>query len=337
MKKKSEKVKPKAFAQKAKRVTRRPAAAGKKKDSSHAPSLARPTAVRPANPSKNALAKKPAGPARPVKALQTAAAAKTKPAAKATSPKRASAPKRPAKTTAAVKTPKPAKAKKPVQAQTAPTPSSPGRTPESAKKPKSASTPRSAERARPVKTSREKAAETPEPQTQPEASAGVAIPSVDVDAPPAAEPQPEPKRRTAVKTDDDDKALVKFDPLQRYLIGDQPLPAAHPRRGALAGQAGHGGGRQGGRLYAGDRQPAAGRQDRAGVSARLDAEPARPHPGGQHRPDAGREEIRPIQERQVLLLRVVLDQGLHSEVHHGQLAAGEDRHDPGAAQTVLQA
>jgi RNA polymerase sigma-32 factor len=224
MKKKSEKVKPKAFAQKAKRVARRPAAAGKKKDSSHAPSLARPTAVRPANPSKNALAKKPAGPARPVKALQTAAAAKTKPAAKATSPKRASAPKRPAKTTAAVKTPKPAKAKKPVQAQTAPTPSSPGRTPESAKKPKSASTPRSAERARPVKTSREKAAETPEPQTQPEASAGVAIPSVDVDAPPAAEPQPEPKRRTAVKTarkpskkDDDDKALVKFDPLQRYL------------------------------------------------------------------------------------------------------------------------
>ena len=90
-----------------------------------------------------------------------------------------------------------------------------------------------------------------------------------------------------------------------------------------------------GRAPAGHRQPAAGRQDRPRVPQGL-PQPARPGAGGQHRPDAGGEEVRPLPRREALLLRGLVDPRLHPQVHPQQLAAGQDRHHAGAAQALLQ-
>ncbi len=67
-------------------------------------------------------------------------------------------------------------------------------------------------------------AQTAGPETQQVPPAEAQASSADIKAAPAAEPQPGPGPRTALKAakksskkDDDDKALVKFDPLQRYL------------------------------------------------------------------------------------------------------------------------
>ena len=82
-------------------------------------------------------------------------------------------------------------------------------------------------------------------------------------------------------------------------------------------------------------EPAARGEDRLRVPARLQ-EHHGPHPGGEHRPDAGREALRPLPRREALVVRGVVDPRVHPAVHPEQLAPREARDDAGAAQALLQ-
>ena len=82
-------------------------------------------------------------------------------------------------------------------------------------------------------------------------------------------------------------------------------------------------------------EPAPGREDRPRVPAPA-SRPPRPRAGGEPRPHAGGEEVRPVPRREALVVRGVVDPRVHHPVHHGQLADGEARDHPGAAEAVLQ-
>ena len=82
-------------------------------------------------------------------------------------------------------------------------------------------------------------------------------------------------------------------------------------------------------------EPAPRGQARLRVPPRLQ-EHHGPHPGGQHRPDAGGEALRPLPRREALLVRGVVDPRVHPPVHPEQLAAREARDHAGAAQALLQ-
>ena len=69
---------------------------------------------------------------------------------------------------------------------------------------------------------------------------------------------------------------------------------------------------------------------------RAHKQPARPHPGGEHRPHPGGAEVRSLPRRQAVVVRRLVDPRLHPQVHPGQLAHREDRDHPGPAQAVLQ-
>ena len=223
MKKKSN-AKPSAPDQKVKRANQRPAAAGKKTQAPRRPPTGRPAALKAATPTKRVRAKTPAGTARAAPLPRAAAAAKRKTASTAAAPKSAGVSKKPVGKTAAVKPLKPAQLQKPVPAQTSAKRPPAAVKPTSKEKPKSAATPRSARGGRPVKPPRQKAAEAPEPKLASAAAAAAPAPPADADPAPAAGLQADAAPRTALKSakkpsakDDDEKALVKFDPLQRYL------------------------------------------------------------------------------------------------------------------------
>ena len=84
-----------------------------------------------------------------------------------------------------------------------------------------------------------------------------------------------------------------------------------------------------------DVEPAARGEDRLRVPPRLQ-EHHGPHPGGEHRPHAGREALRPVPRREALLVRGVVDPRVHPAVHPEQLAPREARDDAGAAKALLQ-
>jgi RNA polymerase sigma-32 factor len=218
MEKKSKKAKPKASDRKVTRATQGPAAAGRKKQPPRRPAAARPAAVAPARPSRSAPAKTPSKPARAA-SPRAAPAAKTKPAAKAAGPKRPGAPKKPAAKSAAAPRRASAKAKKTAAAQTPAKPAPAGAAPTPKEPPQSASASRSAGRTPPARSPRRKAPEPP-----PAAAADAQAPPAEADAAPPVESPAEAAPRAASKSarkpskaDDDEKALVKFDPLQRYL------------------------------------------------------------------------------------------------------------------------
>ena len=64
---------------------------------------------------------------------------------------------------------------------------------------------------------------------------------------------------------------------------------------------------------------------------------ARPGPGGQHRADAGGEEVRPRPRGEALQLRRLVDPRVHPSLHHGQLEDGEAGDHRGPAEALLQA
>ena len=82
------------------------------------------------------------------------------------------------------------------------------------------------------------------------------------------------------------------------------------------------------------REPAAGGEDRDGVPAGLDQR-ARSDPGGQRRAAPGDAALRPLQGREALLLRRLLDPRLHPQVHPRQHPPGAARQDPRRAQALL--
>ena len=142
-------------------------------------------------------------------------------------------------------------------------------------------------------------------------------------------------RRQGARAAAEASSIERFDPLSAYLREVQRHPLLTPEEThALAekfvddaGLGGRGAPRHG--------EPAARGEDRLRVPARLQ-EHHGPHPGGQHRPDAGREALRPVPRREALVVRGVVDPRVHPAVHPEQLAPREARDDAGAAEALLQ-
>jgi hypothetical protein len=89
------------------------------------------------------------------------------------------------------------------------------------------------------------------------------------------------------------------------------------------------------RLQARRVQPAPRGEDRARVSPHRVPAP-RPRAGGEHGAHAGGEEVRPVEGREALVLRGLVDPRLHHPLHHGELADGEAGDHPGPAEALLQ-
>ncbi len=181
--------------------------------------------MKPARPAKTAASKAPATPKRAALSAKTAVAAKRKTTAKPKAPRKASAPETHAKKSTPAAARKPAATQPPARAEKALPPAAPVKEetkPEAASKRAPAA--RADERGRRTKPPRQPAGRTVEPEVQPPPTVEAQAPPADAAAAPASEPQTDPGYRTAPKAakrsskkDDDDKALVKFDPLQRYL------------------------------------------------------------------------------------------------------------------------
>ena len=144
-----------------------------------------------------------------------------------------------------------------------------------------------------------------------------------------------PPRPPAAQDAGGSGGLVRYDPLRAYMaeVARHPLltrEEEHELADALPRD-----GRPRGRLPARRLEPAPRGEDRPRVPPHRVPAPG-PRPGGQHRPDAGGEEVRPVAGREAVVLRRLVDPRVHPPLHHGQLADGEARHHPGAAEALLQ-
>ncbi len=157
--------------------------------------------------------------------------------------------------------------------------------------------------------------------------------------PPDDQALPRADRTLPVRGEDGGRAgeggLARYDPLRAYMaeVARHPVLSREEEH-ALAVRY-HETGRRRRRLQARRLQPPARRQDRARVPAHRVPAP-RPRPGGEHRPHAGGEEVRPVEGGEALVVRRLVDPRLHHPVRHGELADGEARDDAGAAEAVLQ-
>ena len=131
-------------------------------------------------------------------------------------------------------------------------------------------------------------------------------------------------------------SLTRLDPMAAYLREVQRHPLLTPEEEhALAVEVRRRRRTSRDRRAPRHREPAPRGEDRVRVSPRLQ-EHHGPRAGGQHRPHAGREALRPVPRREALVVRRVVDPRVHPAVHPEQLAPREARHDAGAAQAVLQ-
>ena len=130
-------------------------------------------------------------------------------------------------------------------------------------------------------------------------------------------------------------SIERFDPLSAYLREVQRHPLLSPEETQALAEKFVKTQDSAAAAQARDLEPPARGQDRVRVPPRLQ-EHHGPHPGGEHRPDAGRQALRPVSRREALVVRRLVDPRVHPAVHPEQLAPREARNDAGAAQALLQ-
>ena len=151
----------------------------------------------------------------------------------------------------------------------------------------------------------------------------------------AAPPRPLPRLPARAARAAGAGGLVRYDPLRAYMaeIARHPLLSREEEHELAVRYRETG--RRGRRLPARRVEPSPRGEDRPRVPPHRLPAPG-PRPGGEHGAHAGGEEVRPVEGREAVVLRRLVDPRVHHPVRHGELADGEARHHPGPAQAVLQ-